>query len=145
MAPSIIGEDLSVTGNIVSKGAVQVDGEIQGDVHCTSLVIGEKARVNGGLVAEEVEVCGNVTGSIRATRVTLKASSHVEGDIHHQTISIEQGAFFEGKSRRSENPTDVKGDAPGRPPKNQGSSPNQGNGSPPAKAEDEGKPPQAAE
>jgi cytoskeletal protein CcmA (bactofilin family) len=37
-------------------------------------------------------------------RVTLQAQSHVEGDIYHQSLAIEQGAYFEGKSRRSDDP-----------------------------------------
>lgn len=107
MVPSIIGEDLTVTGNVISKGEVQVEGEVQGDIHCTSLVIGDKAQITGGVVAEDVVVRGRVSGSLRGARVTLQASSHVEGDIYHQSLAIEQGAFFEGKSRRSDNPTAV--------------------------------------
>jgi cytoskeletal protein CcmA (bactofilin family) len=42
---------------------------------------------------------------VRGNRVTLQASSHVEGDVFHKALAIEQGAFFEGKSRRSEDPT----------------------------------------
>ena len=34
MIPSIIGEGLTITGNVASKGEIQVDGEIQGDIHC---------------------------------------------------------------------------------------------------------------
>jgi cytoskeletal protein CcmA (bactofilin family) len=104
MAPSIIGEDLTVTGNVLSRGEVQVDGQIQGDVHCSSLIVGEKAQITGGIVAEDVVVRGQVMGSIRGNRVTLQASSHVEGDVFHKSLAIEQGAFFEGKSRRSEDP-----------------------------------------
>jgi cytoskeletal protein CcmA (bactofilin family) len=33
--------------------------------------------------------------------VMLQATSQVEGDIYHQSISIDQGAMFEGKSRRT--------------------------------------------
>jgi cytoskeletal protein CcmA (bactofilin family) len=104
MAPSIIGEDLTVTGNVLSRGEVQVDGTIQGDVHCSSLIVGEKAQITGGIVAEDVVVRGRVMGSVRGNRVTLQASSHVEGDVYHKSLAIEQGAFFEGKSRRSEDP-----------------------------------------
>jgi cytoskeletal protein CcmA (bactofilin family) len=104
MAPSIIGEDLTVTGNVLSRGEVQVDGQIQGDVHCSSLIVGEKAQITGGIVAEDVVVRGRVMGSVRGNRVTLQASSHVEGDVFHKSLAIEQGAFFEGKSRRSEDP-----------------------------------------
>ena len=102
--PSIIGEDLSIVGNVTSKGEIQVDGEIQGDVHCVSLLLGEKSRVIGGVVADDVVVRGSVSGSISGMRVTLQAQSHVEGDIYHQSLSIEQGAYFEGKSRRVEDP-----------------------------------------
>ncbi len=104
MAPSIIGEDLTVAGNVLSRGEVQVDGQIQGDVHCSSLIVGEKAQITGGIVAEDVVVRGRVMGSVRGNRVTLQASSHVEGDVFHKSLAIEQGAFFEGKSRRSEDP-----------------------------------------
>lgn len=104
MVPSVIGEDLTVEGNLISKGEVQLEGEVKGDLHCTSLVIGDKALVEGGVVAEDVIVRGRVVGSVRGHRVTLQSSSHVEGDIYHQSLAIEQGAYFEGKSRRSDDP-----------------------------------------
>jgi cytoskeletal protein CcmA (bactofilin family) len=102
--PSVIGPDLTIHGNLTSKGEVQVDGEVQGDIHGTYVVVGEKARITGGVVAEEIVVRGHVMGSVRGRRVMLQSSSHVEGDIYHQALAIEQGAFFEGKSRRSEDP-----------------------------------------
>ena len=104
MVPSIIGEDLTIRGNVTSKGEVQVDGEIEGDIRCGSLLIGDKARVMGGVVAEDVAVRGNIVGSITGLRVTLQGQCHVEGDIFCQSLAIEQGAYFEGKSRRSDNP-----------------------------------------
>jgi cytoskeletal protein CcmA (bactofilin family) len=103
--PSVIGPDLTILGNLVSKGEVQVDGEVQGDLHGSHIVVGEKAKITGSIVAEEVVVRGHVMGSIRGKKVMLQSSSHVDGDIYHQTLSIETGAFFEGKSRRSEDPT----------------------------------------
>jgi cytoskeletal protein CcmA (bactofilin family) len=104
MVPSIIGEDLSIHGNVTSKGELQVDGEIQGDLNCASLLLGDKSQVIGGVIAEDVVVRGRVVGSIRGLRVTLQSQAHVEGDIFHQSLSIEQGAYFEGKSRRSDDP-----------------------------------------
>jgi cytoskeletal protein CcmA (bactofilin family) len=104
LVPSIIGEDLAIIGNVTSKGEIQVDGEIEGDVHCGSLLLGDKSQITGCVVAEDVVVRGRVVGSIRGLRVTLQAQSHVEGDIFHQSLAIEQGAYFEGKSRRSDNP-----------------------------------------
>ena len=93
-----------MTGNVISKGEVQVEGEVEGDIHCMSLLIGDNAQITGGVVADDVVVRGKVVGSVRGKRVTLQTSSHVEGDVYHQSLAIEQGAFFEGKSRRSEDP-----------------------------------------
>jgi cytoskeletal protein CcmA (bactofilin family) len=104
-APSVIGSDLTIIGNLISKGEVEVDGEVQGDLHGTHIVVGEKATITGGIVGDEIVVRGHVMGSVRGKKVILQSSSHVEGDIYHQTLAIEQGAFFEGKSRRSEDPT----------------------------------------
>jgi cytoskeletal protein CcmA (bactofilin family) len=46
-------------------------------------------------------VRGHVVGSVYSRRVMLQTTSQVEGDIYHQALSIEQGAMFEGKSRRT--------------------------------------------
>lgn len=104
MTPSVIGPDLKLMGNAQSSGEVHVEGEIQGDIHCARLIVGEKATITGGVVAEDVTVHGRVMGSIRGERVSLQNTSHVEGDVFHKSLSIEQGAYFEGKSRRSEDP-----------------------------------------
>ena len=104
-AASVIGPDLTILGNLVSKGEVHVEGEVQGDMHASHIMVGDKAKVTGSIIAEEVVVRGHVMGSIRGRRVILQSSSHVDGDIYHQTLAIEQGAFFEGKSRRTEDPT----------------------------------------
>jgi cytoskeletal protein CcmA (bactofilin family) len=101
---STIGEDLVITGIVKSGKDIQLDGQLYGDIHCVSLVLGENSRLEGGVVAEDVVIRGRVKGSVRALRVTLQSKCHVEGDLIHQSLVIEQGAFFEGKSRREENP-----------------------------------------
>lgn len=103
-AGSVIGSDLVIIGNLVSRGQVQVDGELQGDLHAASVIVGEQARITGGVIAEEVIVRGTVMGSVRGKSVALQSTSKVEGDVYHQSLSIEQGAYFEGKSRRMDDP-----------------------------------------
>jgi cytoskeletal protein CcmA (bactofilin family) len=68
-------------------------------------VIGQQARVVGELVADEIVIGGEVSGSIRGNNVTFQTASRVEGEVYHRKLAIEQGAYFEGKSRRSEDPT----------------------------------------
>jgi cytoskeletal protein CcmA (bactofilin family) len=102
---SVIGSDLTISGNLICKGEVQVDGIVEGDIQGSNVVVGETAIVTGGISADEVVIRGHVVGSVHSRRVMLQTTSQVEGDIYHQSLSIEQGAMFEGKSRRtSEDP-----------------------------------------
>ena len=106
---SIIGADLVIKGNLDCKGEVQIDGQVEGDIHAQRIVVGERAQTTGNLAAESVEISGKVAGSIRGNSVTFTSSGRVEADVFHKTLTIEQGAFFEGKSRRSDNPMSVQG------------------------------------
>ncbi len=113
---SVIGPDLIVTGNLETTGELQIDGDVQGDVYASRIVISEQARVVGELVADEIVVGGMVQGSIRGNSVTFQTASRVEGEVYHRKLAIEQGAYFEGKSRRSEDPTGQYSDH-GAPPR----------------------------
>ena len=101
---STIGRDLIVTGDVTSKSALVIDGQIRGNVNCASLVLGESSEIEGNVVAEDVVIRGRVIGSIRGVRVILQSTCHLEGDLVHASLAMEQGAYFEGESRRSENP-----------------------------------------
>ena len=99
----MIGNDLKIIGQglkIISQGTLQVDGEVEGDVGGSEVIIGEKGKVTGTVAAERVIVRGQISGVIRGVTVTLQASSRVEGDIHHMSLAIEQGAEFDGRCRR---------------------------------------------
>src|SRR6185312_11881811 len=102
--PSIISADLTVTGTLNSTGDMQIDGIVEGDVRSQGLVVGERAEIHGEIWAEDVTIRGKVIGRVRARKVLLSATSHVEGDILHEAFAVEAGAFFEGNCRHSDNP-----------------------------------------
>jgi cytoskeletal protein CcmA (bactofilin family) len=95
---TIIAEGLKIKGSVSAQGLVEVNGQIEGDVHCTSLFISPKAAINGGVEADRVIVNGSIEGPIRGSEVVLKSHAHVVGDIQCQHLSIERGAFFDGRS-----------------------------------------------
>ena len=108
---SNISNDLTIIGDVSSKGSVTLDGTIEGNIYCTSLVVTANGRVNGGIVAKQaVTVQGKVSGSIRGRRVMLQASAKVEGDILHQGIGIEMGTRYDGTLRWSEDERDFEVD-----------------------------------
>ena len=81
-----------------AEGLVEVNGQIDGELHCTSLVIARGAQVKGPVAAERVVVDGKVEGPIQGGEVILKSHAHVVGDVHHQSLAIESGAYFDGRS-----------------------------------------------
>jgi cytoskeletal protein CcmA (bactofilin family) len=103
-APSILSSDMVIIGTLTSTGDIQIDGKVEGDIRSGSLTIGEKANIEGEIVAEEVTIRGRVHGTIRARKVQLAGTCHVEGVILHEALSVEVGAFFEGQCRHSADP-----------------------------------------
>ena len=108
---SLIGSDLTISGQglrIVTRGTLQVDGIVEGDVIGSEVIVGEKGHVTGVVSGESVIVRGRVTGTIRGVTVALVSGAHVEGDVHHHQLSVEQGAHLDGRVRRPENASDLK-------------------------------------
>src|SRR6476660_2431980 len=95
---TVIDKGLTIVGSVTAEGLVEVNGQIDGELHCTSLVIARGAHVTGIVVAERVVVDGKVEGPIQGKEVILKSKAHVVGDIHHQSLAVESGAFFDGRS-----------------------------------------------
>ena len=83
---STIGEDLTITGNVTSKGELHLNGKVQGDVHCVALVLGENAQLEGNVVTEDVIVRGRLIGSVHALTVILQSTAHVEGNVFHKSL-----------------------------------------------------------
>ncbi len=99
-APSILSLDLEVTGDIVTTGEVHVSGTVKGDVMARKLTIGEGGSVTGTIEVETALVAGVLTGRLTASSVTLAPTARVVADITHVSLTIDQGAVFEGYSRR---------------------------------------------
>ena len=96
-APSIIGSDVTIKGDVTTLGEIQLDGTVEGDVRSAALTIGEQGSVQGIVTAEEVIVKGTVNGQIKGRNIRLEKTAKVRGDLFHETLSVEAGAFIEGK------------------------------------------------
>ena len=111
---SVISNDLKIIGQgplkIITRGTLQVDGEVAGDVAGAEIIIGEQGKVTGTIAAERVIVCGTTSGVIRAMTVVLQASARVEAEIHHMSLTIEEGAEFDGRCRRPADASELQPD-----------------------------------
>jgi len=107
---SLIGNDLTIVGQglrIMSKGTLQVDGKVDGDVVGKEVVVGSSGVVTGVVQGESVIVRGQVHGTIKGVRVTLQSTSQVEGDIHQIELTMEHGAQLEGRVRRAKDASEL--------------------------------------
>ncbi|WP_439543355.1 bactofilin family protein [Hyphomicrobium sp.] len=102
-----IPRQAAIEGAIRFPGSVVVDGTIVGDVSCTEILITERGAVEGTVAAETVTIMGEASGAIYADHVTLKTACLVTADIFHSGLSLENGCFFEGKSRRVAQPRNL--------------------------------------
>ena len=97
---TVIAEGLRIIGNVSADGVVEINGQVDGDLHCTSLIVSPRALISGGIKARSVVVNGKVDGPISGEDVVLKSRAFVTGDIQAQSLSIERGARFDGRSLR---------------------------------------------
>lgn len=94
---STLSAGVKYEGNISGGGDLQIDGSLKGDVRVARVTIGENGSVEGSVAADVLEIRGRISGSIVAKQVRLHASARVDGDITQEQLSIEQGAWFQGR------------------------------------------------
>jgi cytoskeletal protein CcmA (bactofilin family) len=95
---TVIADGLKIIGSVTAEGVVEVDGQVEGELHCASLIVSRDAQIAGTISADRIVVDGRVEGPIKGGDVILKSQARVVGDIHHRSLTIEKGAFFDGRS-----------------------------------------------
>ena len=97
---SLLGKGIKIIGKISSKGAIQLDGILEGEIKASKLVIEKSAKVVGSVSSEDLVIKGRIIGPVFGKKVRFGSSARVEGDTFHETIAIEDGAYYEGSIRR---------------------------------------------
>lgn len=93
---SVIGGDVVVTGNISASVDLHLDGRVDGDISCATLVQGQDSIVRGAITAETARLAGKVEGSISVRELVIQASARISGDVSYETLTMEQGSQVEG-------------------------------------------------
>jgi cytoskeletal protein CcmA (bactofilin family) len=104
---SLIAGDMVVEGGLSGDVELHIDGVVRGDVRVARLSIGETGSVEGSVQAESIDCRGRVIGSITAQQVRLYGAAHVDGDITHDQLTMETGAYFQGRSLKLQRPQSI--------------------------------------
>ena len=100
---SLIGAGTVIEGNISFTGGLRVDGEIKGNVIAaggqpSTLVLSEKARIDGEIHVSHLVVNGSINGPVHCAEfLELQAHSRVKGDVHYNTLEMHLGAVIDGR------------------------------------------------
>lgn len=101
---SSLGAGLIIDGNVTGSGDLHLDAVVRGDVKVDHLTVGESGSIEGKVDAETIEVRGRIVGAITGKQVKLQATAYVEGDITHEALAIDVGAYFQGRCLQSRRP-----------------------------------------
>jgi cytoskeletal protein CcmA (bactofilin family) len=102
---AVINPDVTIKGNISAKGDLHIDGEIEGDITCATLVQGQQSSIQGVVKAESARLAGKLSGSITAQELIILKTAHVEGEIYYDALTIEPGAQIDGRIVHNTRPT----------------------------------------
>ena len=94
---STLSAELQFDGAISGGGDLQVDGAIKGDVRVGRLIVGETGVIEGNVAADYIEVRGRIVGGVTGKQVKLISTAYVDGDINAEQLSIDIGAYFQGR------------------------------------------------
>jgi cytoskeletal protein CcmA (bactofilin family) len=93
---SVIGPDIEIDGDLVATADLHLDGKIDGDIKCATLVQGEASEIAGNVVADNARIAGRVKGSISAGVLVILSTARLEGDVAYGSLTIEEGAQVVG-------------------------------------------------
>lgn len=97
---SFLGAEVTITGNISGQGNLHIDGRVDGDVSCVSLIVGNSGQVNGNITADDAKIAGSINGTVAAKVLTIEASARITGDLSYDSVSVETGAQVDGRVKR---------------------------------------------
>jgi cytoskeletal protein CcmA (bactofilin family) len=94
----------NITGELEFAGTLRIDGNFHGSISTGDiLIIGEHAMVHADIRAGEIEIHGQVLGTIEAKRrVEISATGRVRGDIQTPVLIVTPGALIDGRTRMAD-------------------------------------------
>jgi cytoskeletal protein CcmA (bactofilin family) len=98
----------NVTGELQFAGTLRIDGNFHGSISTgDTLIVGEHAVVHADIRAGEIEVHGQVFGTIEAKRrIEISPTGRVRGDIQATVLSITPGGVLDGRIRMADEQSD---------------------------------------
>ncbi len=99
---SIVGNEMTVTGNLAFKGKVRVDGTVEGNINGEYLILSVSGKVTGDITASVVVCHGQVDGNMKVKKLFLKKSGVINGRLETADLSVESGGTLNGEIKANQ-------------------------------------------
>ena len=95
---NMVGAGTEITGDILSKGDIRIDGTLKGSVKTAGkVVLGREGVIEGDVDCKDADISGLIKAKITVSELlSLKTEAKLNGDIITNKLSIEPGASFSG-------------------------------------------------
>ena len=120
---NVISQDTKVVGDIISKGAFRIDGQVEGNIRTHGkVVVGKSGFVNGTIEGTNADFEGSFSGKLKLSgTLSLKSTAFIQGEVEVGKLAVEPGATFNAtcsmkgavkelnKGEQQRKPTEEKG------------------------------------
>jgi cytoskeletal protein CcmA (bactofilin family) len=97
---SVLGPGIHFQGNFSGAGGIRIEGTFDGTITVKGpVVVADGAKVTADIQALSVTVAGSVQGNITASRVEIRSTGRIFGDLVTTAFATEEGAFLRGQVR----------------------------------------------
>ena len=94
---SVLGADVAIKGDVAASADLHVDGRVEGDISCATLVQGASSEILGAVKVDSARLAGRVRGTISAGDLVILKSARIDGDVEYDSLTIEPGARVDGR------------------------------------------------
>lgn len=92
---SIIGQSMTIVGEVRCGGELIIDGKIEGVLDGTTVVVGESGQLIGNIAADEIECSGHVEGNIVSDKFIVRKGGCHLGTVETREIKVDPGATLD--------------------------------------------------
>jgi cytoskeletal protein CcmA (bactofilin family) len=95
--PSIISEEVVLTGTIKTPGALHIEGTVNGDLEVASLTIGPTGTFEGNVNCNNLNIRGKFSGKSDCRELVVASSAVIDATITYNELTLQRGASLKGE------------------------------------------------
>ena len=108
-AKVMIGNGVSITGDIKKADEVQIDGEADVTMKTDNVVIGLTGKCKGNIETHNADIWGSFDGDLKASgTLTIQEAGVATGTIEYQKMQIKLGGKLSGDIKMSDKIQPIK-------------------------------------